>query len=249
MPVATACAGALLATSYADADGTDLRAEDRRTGLADLVARSGEQVEELTAASARLQRDVDRLTGELAGGERSSSPLARVEQQLASLRETAGLRPVAGPGLTVVLADAPSRAIDAVAEDAETLEDGGAPVVTVSDLVVHQQDIQAVANALWEGGAEAMTIRGQRVVATTGIKCVGNTVILHGVPYSPPYDISAVGDPAALRAALESSAYVGSYRDVADAYGLGYEVLSERELQLPGYTGPTALRHASPLDG
>ena len=58
---------------------------------------------------------------------------------------------------------------------------------------MHQQDIQAVVNALWAGGAEAMTIQGQRVVSTTGIKCVGNVVILHGVPYSPPYRISAIG--------------------------------------------------------
>ena len=54
-------------------------------------------------------------------------------------------------------------------------------------------------NALWSGGAEAMTIQGQRVISTTGIKCVGNTVLLHGVPYSPPYVITAVGDHARCR--------------------------------------------------
>ena len=54
-------------------------------------------------------------------------------------------------------------------------------------------------NALWSGGAEAMTIQGQRVIATTGIKCVGNTVVLHGVPYAPPYVISAIGDPEKLQ--------------------------------------------------
>ena len=68
-------------------------------------------------------------------------------------------------------------------------------------LVVHQQDIQAVVNALWSGGAEAMTIQDQRVISTTAVKCVGNTV-LHGIPYSPPYVITAIGDQARLRAAL-----------------------------------------------
>ena len=249
MPVATACAGALLATSYADADGIDLRTEDRRTGLADLTARSSDRVGVLTARAATLQREVDRLSAELADSDAEGSALGRTEEDLTALRDVVGLRPVAGPGLTVVLDDAPGRAIDAVSEEAAALEDGTAPEVSVSDLVVHQQDIQAVANALWEAGAEAMTIRGQRVIATTGIKCVGNAVILHGVPYSPPYDIRAVGDPTALRESLAASAYVSSYRDVAAAYGLGYEVLSERELRLPGYTGPTALRYASPLDG
>src|SRR4029434_10732928 len=91
----------------------------------------------------------------------------------------AGLTAVAGPAVTVTLSDAP----------ASVVADGIDPDL----LVVHQQDIQAVVNALWSGGAEAMTIQGQRVVSTTGIKCVGNVVILHGVPYSPPYRISAIG--------------------------------------------------------
>ena len=83
--------------------------------------------------------------------------------------------------MTITLTDAPDAVQDSVAED------------DVSNLVVHQQDIQAVANALWAGGAEAMTIQGQRVVSTTGIRCVGNSVVLHDVPYAPPYVIRAIG--------------------------------------------------------
>ena len=100
-----------------------------------------------------------------------------------------GLTPVTGPSVTVTLDDAP-----------ESVTGEG---VDQDLLVVHQQDIQAVANELWRGGAEAMTIQGQRVIATTGIKCVGNTVVLHGIPYAPPYRISAIGDPVELQAALD----------------------------------------------
>ena len=67
-----------------------------------------------------------------------------------------------------------------------------------------------MANALWAGGAEAMTIQGQRVVSTTGIKCVGNTVVLHGVPYSPPYRISAIGPTGEMLASVNASPYIGS---------------------------------------
>ena len=94
-----------------------------------------------------------------------------------------------GPTVSVTLDDAPS-SVAANGVDADLL-------------VVHQQDIQAVVNALWSGGAEAMTIQGQRVISTTGIKCVGNTVVLHGVPYAPPYVISAIGDQDRLEAALD----------------------------------------------
>ena len=103
--------------------------------------------------------------------------------------------------------------------------------------MVHQQDIQAVVNALWSGGAEAMTIQGQRVVSTTGIKCVGNTVVLHGVPYAPPYVITAIGDQQRLRAALANAEPVQIYRQYVEAYGLVYRERSPAEVTLGPYDG------------
>jgi uncharacterized protein YlxW (UPF0749 family) len=87
-------------------------------------------------------------------------------------------------------------------------------------LVVHQQDIQAVVNALWSGGAEAMTIQGQRVISTTAVKCVGNTVVLHGIPYSPPYDVVAIVDQARLLDALAASEPIEIYQQYVASYGL-----------------------------
>jgi uncharacterized protein YlxW (UPF0749 family) len=146
-----------------------------------------------------------------------------------------GLTPVSGPSVTVTLTDAPA-----------SVAGGG---VDPDLLVVHQQDIQAVANELWRGGAEAMTIQGQRVIATTGIKCVGNTVVLHGIPYAPPYRISAIGNPAKLQAALEGSEYIKIYRQYVDAFRLGYEVTASTKSDFPGYRGSIDLQYATELDG
>ena len=129
------------------------------------------------------------------------------------------MTPVAGPAVSVTLDDAPA-----------SVSDEG---IDADLLVVHQQDIQAVVNALWSGGAEAMTIQGQRVIATTGIKCVGNTVVLHGVPYAPPYVVSAIGEPAKLRAALAESPALQVYRQYVDAYALVY-----RERAWPAPSSP-----------
>jgi len=147
----------------------------------------------------------------------------------------AGLAAMSGPGLTVELDDAPS----------ETIESSG---VKPDFLVVHQQDIQAVANAMWAGGAEAMTIQGQRVISTTGIKCVGNTVVLHGIPYSPPYVITAVGDPASMLTSINESPYIDIYMDYVEdpRYQLGWDVLLHDEVRLPGYDGSLELGHARP---
>jgi uncharacterized protein YlxW (UPF0749 family) len=111
---------------------------------------------------------------------------------------------------------------------------------------VHQQDIQAVANALWAGGAEAMTIQGQRVVSTTGIKCVGNVVILHGVPYSPPYRISAIGPADQMLTSVTTSPYIQLYLQVVRSSQLGWDVAVDDSMDMPGYTGSTDLEFARP---
>ena len=95
-------------------------------------------------------------------------------------------------------------------------------------LVVHQQDLQAVMNALWAGGAEAMELMDQRVISTSAVRCVGNVLRLHGRLYSPPYEVRAIGNPADLRTALTASPAVQSYvRDAADV-GLGWSVRPTR---------------------
>jgi uncharacterized protein YlxW (UPF0749 family) len=112
---------------------------------------------------------------------------------------------------------------------------------------VHQQDIQAFVNAMWAGGAEAVSLQGQRLISTTGIKCVGNTVVLDGVPYSPPYVIEAIGEPAQLNAALDDSPEVVTYRDYVDRYQLGLETETLADIAMKPYGGTVGLSHARAL--
>jgi uncharacterized protein YlxW (UPF0749 family) len=161
-----------------------------------------------------------------------------VQAQVDALGGPVGLEPVQGPGLTVTLDDAPR-------DVQNSLDD---PNVDVSDLLVHQQDIQAVANALWAGGAEAMTIQGQRVVATTGIKCVGNSVVLHDVPYAPPYVIRAIGPTDRMLQSIQDTPYIDFYLQVVARYDLGWDLRTEPNLRMPGFTGSTDLRYARPAE-
>ncbi|WP_233494008.1 DUF881 domain-containing protein [Desertihabitans brevis] len=216
-------AGLMITVSAINARGTDLRPE-RHTELIDLVRSEAARSQALAEQVAALRSEIDELAA-------STGDDAAVDD-LAELDRLAGLEPVAGPGVTVTLTDAPL-SVDP-------------PDVDGDLLVVHQQDIQAVVNVLWRGGAEAMTIQGQRVISTTGIKCVGNTVVLHGVPYAPPYVISAIGDSEALESALDRSAYLDVYADYVDAYGLGYEQRVEPELRLAGFNGASTLEWATP---
>ncbi|WOP19769.1 DUF881 domain-containing protein [Raineyella sp. LH-20] len=217
-------AGYLIGVSGALARGTDLRG-GRNTDLISMVQTGSQRNAALAQQVSTTRAEVDRLTNRAGTGVDPA--------QLADAAQTAQTVPLIGPGVTVVLDDAPASV--------------SPPGVDPDLLVVHQQDIQAVVNALWEGGAEGMMIQGQRVISTTGIKCVGNTVVLQGIPYAPPYRIQAIGDPAILEAALTSSTYVRNYQDYVAAYGLGYQERREDALKLPAYTGGTELSFASAI--
>jgi uncharacterized protein YlxW (UPF0749 family) len=221
-------AGGLFVTTGLNSHGLDLRAASV-TDLASVVGQERARTDQLQGQVADLNRQVTALTQRV-----GDTRVERLQGEVDALKGPAGLQAVHGPGVAVTLDDAPKKYIDSYVASGE---------LTADELVVHQQDIQAVANALWAGGAEAMTLQGQRVVSTTGIKCVGNTVILHGVPYSPPYVIAAIGSPEALQAALDASAYVSAYR-VLTRFHLGYAVRVGDDLRMPAYGGPLALHYA-----
>lgn len=219
-------AGLLFAASAATARGTQLRTD--RTDLAALVRSENAKRDAEERRLAGLHSHIEELTAVAAGGD---SQVARLRRQAREVSVSAGLAPVSGRGLVVTLNDAPVGG---------TRPTGAQP----DDLVVHQQDVQGVVNALWAGGAEAMMLMDQRVISTSAVRCVGNTLILQGRLYAPPYRISAIGDPAALRRAMAASPTIPVYLEYRDRYGLGWNV-EERDLTMPAYAGSLALRFAT----
>jgi uncharacterized protein YlxW (UPF0749 family) len=223
-----ALSGALFAANakFARASG-----ERHPQDLRELVQVETNRVARLSTEVDALRADVDDLTTTEngTGGALGTPGVGYVV--------AGGLVPVVGPGVTVRLDDAPA---DSPRRDE----------VSPDVLVVHQQDLQAVMNALWAGGAEAMELMDQRVISTSAFQCVGNVLKLHGRLYSPPYVVRAIGNPEDLRRALLASPPVQSYlRDAADV-GLGWSVTDAQEpLQLGAYSGATELRSARVPEG
>ncbi|MFC7358920.1 DUF881 domain-containing protein [Nocardioides astragali] len=229
-PVVVLLSGVLFAVSAKQSDGLDLRA-GRLTDLASVVRAERDEAGDLTAQAAALNAEVEKLSAEL--GDRS---VARVQDEIATLEDPAGLVEKVGPGVQVTLDDAEVEA---------RLAYQGDP----NDLVVHQQDIQAVANAMWSAGAAAVTIQGQRLISTTGIKCEGNQVTLHGIPYSPPYVIVGIGDQDRIEAELTIDPILATYRDYTTIPGGGvsWEMVGVDQAVAPAYTGLLDLTYATPL--
>jgi uncharacterized protein YlxW (UPF0749 family) len=227
-----ALAGLIFWTSFNTAKGVDIRSDDPLPKLSDTVRTKNTRNEQLDGQLSAVRADVDRLTRQ--GNGISAAERARLD----ALDKAAGTDPLTGPAINVTLNDAPPNATPLVP---------GVPDPQPNDLVIHQQDLQAVVNALWQGGAQGIRVMDQRLISTSAVRCVGNTLILQGRVYSPPYRITAVGDQAELRQAINDSPAIQNYLQYVNAYGLGWKVSAQGKTTLPGYSGPTDLHYAKPV--
>lgn len=199
----------------------------QRYRLADLIQR---QQDATTALRAEVEELRSRVAAQRSAQANRSAAVDLREFALADLVDIAGVGELRGPGLRVTLDDS----------DLRQPPEGG----HVNDLVVHSQDVQAVVNALWRSGAEAISINGQRLVSTSAVLCVGNTLLLNGTVHSPPYEVSAIG---ATRDRFESDRLVKRLRQAAEQFGVQVDVERVNEVSVPPYQGATKLTYARPV--
>lgn len=117
-----------------------------------------------------------------------NSKLKDVWDKLNYAKLVAGLTDVQGPGITIRLDDAAVRKSD-----------------DPSLLIIHDADIRIILNELKKAGAQAISINGERILATSEQLCAGPTIRINKEVYSVPYIIEAIGDPEALYYALMMS--------------------------------------------
>ncbi|MGW1714173.1 DUF881 domain-containing protein [Streptomyces sp. NPDC002156] len=227
-----ALAGLIFFTSFDTAKGTNIRTDASLLRLSDLIQERSHKNGRLDESNAALRDDVEALA------ERDDGSTEAEDAKLAALEKAAGTQKLKGEALTVTLNDAPPNA---------TAKLPGYPEPQPDYLVIHQQDLQAVVNALWQGGAKGIKVMDQRLISTSAVRCVGNTLILQGRVYSPPYKITAVGDPEKLRDALTASKAIQNYMVYVNVYGLGWQVDEDGTVTLPGYSGTVDLQYAEPV--
>ncbi|MDN5686445.1 MAG: DUF881 domain-containing protein [Brachybacterium sp.] len=214
--------GVLFATTARISGGESIR--DESGDVVSVLTERGRTIEELTDEVADKRARIDELSA--AGGD------ARVQERSTQVAEAVGLREVSGPALEITLTDAPAGTLG-------TMDD-----VEPDDLVVHQQDMESYINALWAGGAEAMMLQDQRVVAGSAFRCAGNTLLLEGRVYSPPFVITVIGPTEQMLAALDDTSGVQVYREWVDYVGLGEQIRTLEETALPAFEGSLTLETA-----
>ncbi|MCF6744824.1 DUF881 domain-containing protein [Blastococcus sp. KM273128] len=230
VPVVALAAGLLFATSGRTAQGSDLRAGEV-TQLSQLVEERDAAVVRQERQLVQLQDQVQRLTDQVATRD---GDVAREQAVAEAVAPSAGLTPVTGAGVVITLDDAPQ------------LSDGSLPRgARPDDLVIHQSDVQAVVNAVWAAGADGVAVMDQRLISTSAVRCVGNTLLLQGRTYSPPFVITAVVDAPRVEAALDASPQVAVFEQAVASWGLTFEVRERPQVTVPAYDGGLTLQHAT----
>jgi uncharacterized protein YlxW (UPF0749 family) len=196
---------------------------------------SRETITRLEAEQKELKQIVSDLRANLASVQQDASSrksaLAGLNAELDTQRTLAGMVPLTGPGVQVLLDDSSVRSISA----------GEDPV----SYIVHDYDIRDVVAILWDSGAEAIVIGDERVVSTTSIYCVGSTILVNDTRMSPPYAISAIGPPE-MADALDSQGKLQKLKQNARQYGVQFKVSQEKEITVPAFSGRFTSRYAQP---
>lgn len=150
--------------------------------------------------------------------------------QLRRMRVLAGLTAMTGPGVLVELDDSPL-----------PLRPGDDP----NTVILHYTDLQVVINELWANGAEAIAINRERIVSTTGLNCVGTTILCNAKRMAPPYRITAIGDAERMQAALlRPDGSLATLR----SFGFPVKVQPGTQLLVPAYRGSFRFSFATPAE-
>lgn len=213
--------GLLVATAAVQ---TSRNAEDQATGRESLVT-------QIQARSAQLDARRERITtlrNEVGSLETlfltTTSQGRALSARLTRLGVMSGSRAVNGPGVKVVVDDAPG----AVSENQRVLD----------------EDLQKLANALWASGAEAVSLNGQRLTSLSAIRFAGSAITVNTVSLAPPYTVLAIGDPDTMPARFVDTEHGRDWLDLHAVYGLEFTMTSEESLRLPA-ARRLNLRHAT----
>jgi uncharacterized protein YlxW (UPF0749 family) len=161
----------------------------------------------------------------------SSSALAEINQRLEQARLAVGLTALRGPGVVIEIADSK-----------RVVPDGENP----TNYIVLVDDLHDIVAALWSSGAEAISINGERLVATSSIYAVGTSVLVNTAFLSPPFRIEAIGAAGLLERFQTDPAFDGRVGQRITAFGLEFATQVVESLDLPAFIGNTRFRWAVP---
>ncbi len=176
---------------------------------------------------ADLEEEIADLTAKIDEARKGRTEAADVfESELDKIKLYAGLTPLVGPGVEVLLekpSDSPG---------------------SVGFYNIRDEDLLKVINDLLGAGAEAVSINDQRIIAISEVRQAGNHININLTKLSPPYMIKAIGNPGTLKSSLEIK---GGLAEYLAASGTAVSIRQTERIEVPAYSGPLRFDYAKHL--
>ncbi|MGW5662379.1 DUF881 domain-containing protein [Streptomyces sp. NPDC003758] len=185
-----------------------------------------DRIQRETAAADKLEGKVDKLRDDVSARQRAALRQDGGGDAADLIGILSGAVAVHGPGVKLVVDDAKEATTGGEGNPRETsgFSDTGR---------VRDRDMQRVVNGLWESGAEAIAINGQRLTALSAIRAAGDAILVDNRPLVPPYTVLAVGDGQRLSTRFQNSADGLYLHALQENYGIRTGISTESDLRLP----------------
>ncbi|MDQ6526019.1 DUF881 domain-containing protein [Nocardioides sp. LHD-245] len=179
-----------------------------------------ERVDARRATVRRLQVELAALRSANAVAEDTLRSLGRryadLQARRAQLGSLTGFEPVTGPGVKITVDN---------------------PAYAGANEKLRDSDLAMLVDGLWDAGAEAISVNGQRLNPRGGITNVGEAIEVNGVGVAPPLTVLAIGDPRTLRSYFVETQAGQRFLALSNQYGFEQKTVDVDELHLPAAPG------------
>jgi uncharacterized protein YlxW (UPF0749 family) len=140
-------------------------------------------------------------------------------EELRKAKAEAGLLPLEGEGIFITLGDSGD------------ISDGG-----VGSFLIHASDLRDLINLLWLAEARACSINNERVIFTSSIDCLVNTMMVNNTHVVSPYKISAIVNQKKINSFLEDDRYLVDLKNRITKNNLVFTVEYKKQVKIPAYS-------------
>ncbi|MBA2719298.1 MAG: DUF881 domain-containing protein [Chloroflexi bacterium] len=160
-------------------------------------------------------------------GAGSAAVVSGLNGRLEEARIAAGLIALTGTGIVLRFEDS-----------TEPIAPGG----NESDYLVGASDLRTVVALLWQTGAEAIAINGERVTGTTAIIDIGGSMLVNAAYIAGPYQVTALGPKDLFTRLSAAPGWEEFVRTRRGAFGIGVAWAEPESVDVPAYAGSVNLR-------
>lgn len=113
---------------------------------------------------------------------------------------------------------------------------------TISQSLVNASDLRDLVNLLRSAKVDAIAINDQRVIASSSITSVGNTILVNNYNLLPPFNIIAIGDADLIMQRLNDSSTLPDLKKRVSELKIQFSAEDVAHLVAPVYNGNLSIK-------